>query len=408
MPIAILDPFSGISGDMTLGALLDCGLDAEWLRGLPDRLGLDGVSVAIRDVRRGGLACKKVDFDIPPQPHGRHVRAIRKIIDASGAPDAVRARADAAFMAIATVEGRMHGVTPEAVHLHEVGAVDAILDVVGAVWGFDLLGVSTVYCGPLFVGDGTVEAAHGTLPVPAPATLELLEGQIVRPGPEGAGELVTPTGAALVHVLSVGQPPRAYTPLRSGFGAGTKDFPGRANALRLILAEPAPAQPTLDGRQVLVTLAADLDDMSGEYVADIADALRAAGALDVVLVPTIMKKGRPGVRIEVLAAPAVADRLESMLLEGSTTLGVRRTMIERRALPRRNVTVEVLGHPIMVKVAMQPDGTERAKPEFDDVRRVAEATGRPAHDIFSLAAEAVRHPVEPQRSQPHPSQPQGE
>jgi pyridinium-3,5-bisthiocarboxylic acid mononucleotide nickel chelatase len=400
MPIAILDPFSGISGDMTLGALLDCGLDPDWLRGLPRRLGLDGVGVEIREVRRGGLACKKVDFEIPPQPHGRHVRAIRKIIDGSGAPETVRARADRAFMAIATVEGRMHGVSPEAVHLHEVGAVDAILDVLGSIWGFDLLGVGTVYCGPLSVGDGTVEAAHGTLPVPAPATLELLEGQVVRPGPEGAGELVTPTGAALVHVLSVGQPPRAYTPIKSGFGAGTKDFAGRANALRLIIAE-ADAGASADGRETLVTLAADLDDMSGEYVANIADVLRAAGALDVVLVPTIMKKGRPGVRVDVLATPASAERLEALLLDGSTTLGVRRSMVERRALARRQVGVEVLGHQIMVKLATQPDGTVRAKPEFDDVRRVAEATGRPAQDIFSLAAEAARHRDTP------PSQPEG-
>ncbi|HWZ59053.1 MAG TPA: nickel insertion protein, partial [Gemmatimonadaceae bacterium] len=156
----------------------------------------------------------------------------------------------------------------------------------------------------------------------------------------------------------------------------------------LILAEPV-AQ---DGRQVLVTLTADLDDMSGEYVANVADALRTAGALDVVLVPTIMKKGRPGVRVEVLAAPALADQLESMLLADSTTLGVRRTTTERRALPRTERTVEVLGYAIRVKVAVQPDGTERAKPEFDDVRRVAEATQRAAHDIFSLAAEAARHP----------------
>jgi uncharacterized protein (TIGR00299 family) protein len=360
---------------------------------------LDGVRVDIRDVRRGGLACKKVDFEIPPQPHGRHVRGIRAIVAASGAPDMARARADAAFMAIATIEGRMHGVSPESVHLHEVGAVDAILDVVGALWGFELLGVTEVYCGPLSVGDGTVEAAHGTLPVPAPATLALLEGQIIRPGPPGAGELVTPTGAALVHVLSSGQPPVGYRPVRSGFGAGTKDFAGRANALRLILAEVETLPETLpaaqDGRQVLVTLTADLDDMSGEYVANVADALRTAGALDVVLMPTIMKKGRPGVRVEVLAAPALADRLESMLLADSTTLGVRRTTTERRALPRTERTVEVLGYAIRVKVAVQPDGTERAKPEFDDVRRVAEATGRAAHDIFSLAAEAARHPSQP-------------
>jgi uncharacterized protein (TIGR00299 family) protein len=391
MPIAILDPFSGIAGDMTLGALIDCGLDPDWLRALPGRLGIDGVGVEIRDVRRGGLACKKVDFEIPPQPHGRHVRAIRAIVAASDAPAGTKARADAAFLAIATVEGRMHGVSPESVHLHEVGAVDAILDVVGSLWGFELLGVTEVYCGPLSVGDGTVEAAHGTLPVPAPATLALLEGQIIRPGPTGAGELVTPTGAALVHVLSSGQPPRAYTPVRSGFGAGTKDFAERANALRLILAEPAAS----DGRQQLVTLVADLDDMSGEYVANAADRLRAAGALDVVLVPTIMKKGRPGVRVEVLATPALADRLESLLLADSTTLGVRRMSAERRALPRTQRTVHVLGHPITVKVATQPDGTVRAKPEFDDVRRVAEATGRAAQDIFSLAAEAARHPSQP-------------
>jgi pyridinium-3,5-bisthiocarboxylic acid mononucleotide nickel chelatase len=387
VPIAILDPFSGISGDMTLGALLDCGLDPEWLRALPARLGLDGIGVRIRDVLRGGIASKKVDFDIPEQPHGRHIAAIRAIVAGSGAPPGVRQRADAAFLAIATVEGAMHGVSPEAVHLHEVGAVDAILDVVGSVWGFAELGVEDVYCGPLRLGDGTVRAAHGFLPVPAPATLKLLEGYVVCPGPEGAGELVTPTGAALVRVLSRGAPPRAFIPLRSGYGAGTKDFVGRPNALRLILADRADES----GREQLVTLTADIDDMPGEYVADVADALRAAGALDVVLVSTVMKKGRPGVRIEVLAPVAHADALETQLLDQSTTLGVRRAVVERRALPRVMRTVHVLGHPIQVKLATLPNGTTRAKPEFEDVRRVAEATGRSAQDIFSLAAEAARH-----------------
>ncbi len=209
MTIGILDPFSGIAGDMTLGALVDCGLDPAWLLALPGRLGLDGVSVRIRDVIRGELACKKVDFDIPPQPHGRHLSEIRSIVARSDAPPDVRARADAAFLAIATVEGAIHGVRPESVHLHEVGAVDAILDVLGSIWGFAMLGVDTVYCGPIALGDGTVESAHGTLPVPAPATLKLLEGLVVRPGPAGSGELVTPTGAALVRVLSAGRPPSA-------------------------------------------------------------------------------------------------------------------------------------------------------------------------------------------------------
>src|SRR5918992_209275 len=240
MRIAILDAFSGISGDMTLGALIAVGLDPEWLRALPDRLGLDGVKVQVRDVMRGQLACKKVDFEIPPQPHGRHLRQIRELIVRADIPADVRERSDAAFEAIATAEAEIHATTVERVHLHEVGAVDAILDVVGSIWGFRQIGVETVYCGALSVGDGFVEAAHGLLPVPAPATLKLLEGHAIRPGPTGAGELVTPTGAALVRVLSDGPPPDMYVPLRSGFGAGTKDFTRRANALRIVLADPGP------------------------------------------------------------------------------------------------------------------------------------------------------------------------
>lgn len=393
MPIAILDPFSGISGDMMLGALVDVGLERAWLEALPARLGLDGVTVRVQDVSRGDLACKKVDFDIPPQPHGRHLKQIRALVAAAGVPDRVRERADQAFTAIATAEAEIHGVSIEKVHLHEVGAVDAILDVVGAMWGLELLGVERVYCGTLSLGDGTVRAAHGVLPVPAPATLKLLEGLPVRPGPEGSGELVTPTGAALVRVLSEGLPPATFVPSRSGFGAGTKDFPGRANALRLVLAEPAPAERRGDGVERLVQLAADVDDMSGEYVAAAADALREAGALDVVLLATTMKKGRPGTRFEVLASVDRADALETLLLTATTTIGVRRATVERRALPRERVVVRVLDHDVAVKVVTMPDGARRAKPEFEDVRRVAEATTRPMADIFSLAAREAERPA---------------
>ena len=389
MRAAILDPFSGISGDMTLGALLDVGLDAEWLRALPGVLGLDGVTVRVADVRRADIACKKVDFDIPPQPHGRHLKHLREIVDRAPAPAAVKQRADAAFTAIAEQEAAIHGTTVERVHLHEVGAVDAILDVVGAVWGFEKLGVERVYCGPIATGDGVVQAAHGALPVPAPATLKLLEGHPVRPGPEGAGELVTPTGAALVRVLSSGPPPREYVPLRSGFGAGTKDFVGRANALRVIVAETAASGDSLEE---LVLLTSDIDDMSPEYLAAVADLLREAGALDVVLLPTIMKRGRPGMRIEVLTRPAAAAALEEVLLTESTTIGVRRTPVSRRALPRERREVEVLGHRIGVKVVRLPGGGVRAKPEFNDVQRVAQQTGRPLRDIFHLAAEQAERP----------------
>jgi uncharacterized protein (TIGR00299 family) protein len=388
--IAILDPFSGISGDMTLGALIDVGLDPAWLTALPDRLGLEGIGVRIQDVVRGDISCKKVDFDIPPQPHGRHMREIRRIVAGSHAPDTVRARADEAFMAIATAEGAIHGKDPERVHLHEVGAVDAILDVVGSIWGLDLLGVSAVYCGAIALGDGTVKAAHGILPVPAPATLKLLEGHPVRPGPEGSGELVTPTGAALVRVLSLGPPPAEYVPLRSGFGAGTKEFHGRANALRLILADVAPSNG--NGVDRLVVLATDIDDMPGEALAALADSLRASGALDVVLIGTTMKKGRPGTRLEALVRPGDVAEVEAALLTESSSIGVRRIPVDRRSLSRRMGSVTVLGRAIAIKIVTLPDGTTRFKPEFDDVLAAARETGRPVREILGLAGRATPDP----------------
>ena len=391
MRIAILDPFSGISGDMMLGALLGVGLDPDWLRSLPQRLGLADVLVEIREVVRGELVCWKVDFRIPPQPHGRHISQIRELVARSGAPAHVRAKADAAFWAIAEAEGEMHGMPPEEVHLHEVGAVDAILDVVGVVWGMAELGIEEVRCGVLRIGDGTVRAAHGLLPVPAPATLKLLEGHMVSPGPEGAGELVTPTGAALVRVLSAGQPPTLYTPIRSGFGAGTKDFQGRANALRIILAEVGDVFPS-SAREAVTVLTCDVDDMSPEYLAAAADRARAEGALDATLLPVVMKKGRAGTRIEVLCRPADADRFEQLLLAETTSIGVRRAEMSRVALPRAELVVTVLGHTARVKVATLSDGSSRGKPEFDDVQRIALATGRLPADIYQLALGAAERP----------------
>jgi uncharacterized protein (TIGR00299 family) protein len=387
MPVAILHPFSGISGDMTLGALVAVGLDPEWLRALPAKLALDGVTVDVRDVKRAGIACTKVDFAIPPQPHGRHLKHIKEIVARADAPARVKERANAVFTLITEQEAAIHGTTVEKVHLHEVGAVDAILDVVGAVWGLELLGVTGVYCGPITTGDGVVTAAHGTMPVPAPATMKLLEGHVVQPGPVGAGELVTPTGAALVRVLSDGPEPSAYVPLRSGFGAGTKEFADRANALRVVLADLADRAGTQD----VTVLTCEVDDMAAEYLAAAAERLRGAGALDVVMLPVVMKKGRSGTRVEVLASPATADALESLLLAETTTIGVRRSATIRRALPRETASVTVLGQSIAVKVVTLPDGSRRAKPEYDDVLRVAQATGRAPHDIFRIASvEAER------------------
>ncbi len=368
---------------MTLGALVEVGLDPKWLHALPERLGLADVQVRIAKTERSHIACTKVDFEIPPQPHGRHLAEITEIVRRSEAPESVQARAIEAFRALATVEGAMHGVDPEEVHLHEVGAVDAILDIVGAIWGFETLGVSRVHCGTISLGDGSVRAAHGILPVPAPATLRLLEGHAVRMGPPGSGELVTPTGAALIRVLSQGPPPQPIIPRRDGYGAGTKELQGRPNVLRLILADAVSAHGS--GLEYVVQLATDIDDMTPEHIAVAAEALRADGALDVTVSPVHMKKGRLGSRIEVLAAPQDAGRLEQALFAHTTTLGVRRVPIERSVLAREERKVRVLDHDVRLKVATLPNGERRVKPELEDLKKLALESGRPVAELAALA-----------------------
>ena len=387
--IAILDPMSGIAGDMCLGALLDLGLPETFVRDLPTTLGIADVGVDIARVSRGQIACTKVDFRIPPQPHGRHLKHIKAIVDATPAPASVKEKANRCFTLITECEAAIHGTTVERVHLHEVGSVDAILDIVGTIWGLEQLGVERVYCGTIPLGDGFVDTQHGRMAVPTAATLRLLEGLPVRPGPEGSGELTTPTGAALVRVLSEGTAPAAFTVKASGFGAGTKDFPDRANALRIVLAvaDDAARAPERGGEEIVV-VAADLDDSTGEELAAVADRLRALGALDVVLLQTLMKKGRPGLRVEALATPASRDAIEAALLAESSTIGVRSMVARRRVLPRERVVVGVDGHDIALKVVTLPDGTRRAKAEADDVQRVAALLGRSVRDV-ARAAEAA-------------------
>jgi pyridinium-3,5-bisthiocarboxylic acid mononucleotide nickel chelatase len=395
MKVAILDPASGIAGDMFLGALVDVGLDKAWLEQLPSTLGLEGVGVRIADVQRAHVHCVKVDFDIPPQPHGRAVSEIHRLVDAVPIPEKVARRAHAAFESIAIIEAAIHGVAPDELHLHEVGAVDAILDIVGSIWGVELLGIERVYNTRISLGDGTVKTAHGVLPVPAPATIRLLEGFNVRHGPSGSGELTTPTGAALVRVLSKGAAPSEYSPLRSGYGAGTRDIHGQLNALRIIVGD---ASVDLHDRhqhhehvrtEHLHVLAADIDDMSPEELAGAADVLRAEGALDVVLLHTTMKKGRLGTRVEALVQASDLARLEEKIFLHFTTLGVKTFDVVRSALTRESRLVRFDGRDIRVKVATLPDGTHRAKPEFDDLRRIAEETARPVSEIRSEVMSAL-------------------
>src|SRR5436190_831849 len=396
MKIAVLDPASGIAGDMFIGALVDNGLDKAWLERLPATLGLEGVGVRIADVQRSGVRCVKVDFDIPEQPHGRAVSEIHRLIDAVKIPERVARSSHAAFEAIATIEAAIHGVAPDDLHLHEVGAVDAILDVVGSIWGVEQLGIERIYNTKVALGDGAVRTAHGVLPVPAPATIRLLEGFNVRHGPPGSGELTTPTGAALLRVLSNGAPPQEYTPRRSGYGAGTRDMPGQLNALRIILGEAAVEHHDHHHHHLehvhtehLHVLSADIDDMSPEELAGAADVLREEGALDVVLLHTTMKKGRLGTRVEALVQTSDLARLEKQIFLQFTTLGVKTFDVVRNALVRESRLVRFDGRDIRVKVATLPDGSQRAKPEFDDLRRVAEETSRPLSEIRSQVMSAL-------------------
>jgi uncharacterized protein (TIGR00299 family) protein len=388
MSIAIIDPAAGISGDMTLGALLSLGVAQEWLKELPRRLGLDGVGVSVRDVKRCGVECTKVEFSIPEQPHGRDVGELLRLVERAPVSEWVKERAVSAFRLMGEVEGRVHGVAPERVHLHEVGAVDAVLDIVGGIEGFERLGVTAIHHKPVAVGSGWVEAAHGRLPIPAPATALLLEGlEVVSDGPV-EGEATTPTGAVLLRVLSAGPPPKRWRVQRSGWGAGSRDPATYPNALRIFMVEAA-----AEVAQVIV-LATDMDDLNPEYLEPLRGALVEAGALDVQTWPVQMKKGRTGFRCEVLADPGRVEEVSAALFRHSTTAGVRRMTVERTTVARRRLTVELgEGARVRVKVLESPSGGGvRVKPEYDDVVAAAQTLGLAPLEVARAAqrgAEAM-------------------
>jgi pyridinium-3,5-bisthiocarboxylic acid mononucleotide nickel chelatase len=415
---AILDPAAGISGDMVLGALISAGASAGWLEDLPRRLGLEGVRVEIQRVRRSGIQATKVDvvlpggarehpsttFDPAEQPHHSHDRSdrdehhghrgeshlgdlhhggghrdVRELIELVRRADLstwTKERAVRAFELLGEAEGKVHGLPAEEVPLHEVGALDALVDIVGAVEGFEQLGVTRIYNWPVAVGKGWVRAAHGLIPVPAPATAILLEGlELADSGPV-IGEATTPTGAVLLRVLSSGRPPSHWRALAAGaWGAGGRDPADYPNALRLIIATGA-----AEAGEVAV-LSTDVDELSPEYLEPLREALFSAGALDVQLWAAHMKKGRTGFRIEVIALPERADEVAAALFRHSTTAGVRRQIMERLTLSRRELQVTSSdGSAVRVKVLETPDGP-RVKPEYEDVAEVARRTGRPAHEL---------------------------
>jgi len=386
--IAWFDCFAGISGDMTLGALVGAGWDRAALESLPRRLGLDGVTVHVESARRGPFAATRVDVRVQEekQPH-RHLHHVAAILERAELHPAVRTRALAVFRRLAEAEAEVHGSTVEKVHFHEVGAADALVDVAGAIEGLHALGVERVYSSPPRLGGGEVDSQHGRIPVPAPATALLLKGAPVEMGPIPM-ELTTPTGAALLATLVESwEKPPAFRIAAIGAGAGARDPRELANVLRIVVGDVEAAAPA---RREVAVLETAIDDESPQYVAALVPRLLAAGALDAMVAPVTMKKGRPGLWLVVIAPPERADEIAHHLLRETTTLGVRVRHEERIEADRRFTEVATPHGAVTLKVARLPDGSERAVPEFESLRRTAEASGKPLREVAEAAIASWR------------------
>ncbi|HTM57337.1 MAG TPA: nickel pincer cofactor biosynthesis protein LarC [Candidatus Udaeobacter sp.] len=389
MRIATFDCFSGISGDMCLGALVSAGWPAAELQALPARLRIEDARVQVLDARRGPFAATQVVVEVSGrQPH-RHLHHVAALIDGADLAPIVRERAQTVFRRLAEAEAEVHGSTVEKVHFHEVGAVDALIDVVGTIEGLNALGIESVHGTPLPLGGGFVESEHGRIPIPAPATALLLRGAPVRTTNIEA-ELVTPTGAALLTTLITSwEPPPAYRLDRVGTGAGGRDLKEQPNVLRILIGETDDAAVVAMRRQVAV-LETAVDDENPQYVADLLARVTADGALDAMVTATVMKKGRAGLLLTVIAEPADAERIARRLLSETSTLGVRVRRDERFELPRRFAEVETAFGRVTLKIAELPEGGERAVPEFESVRSVAERAARPLREVAEAALAAWR------------------
>ena len=359
---------------MTLGAFVDAGLSFDLLKNEIAKTGLQGYGITAGKVKKNGFTATKIDVavDVSAVKGHRHYPDIVKIIEKSGLKPDVKDIALNVFRVIADAEAEAHGVPVEKVHFHEVGAVDSIVDVVGAAVGFVELGIREVYSSPVNVGSGTVTTDHGVLPVPAPATAHILRGiPTYADGPQM--ELATPTGAAILKAMAKsfgGQPAMNVTSI--GMGAGSRDFPNRPNVLRLFLGETA-SSALLDER--LVELSTNIDDMNPQVYPMLAEKLFTAGALDVTLIPALMKKGRPATLIEVLCAPDKSDEAQRILFTETTTLGIRIREVTRVSLPRQIKKVATEYGEIEVKVAELPGGGVKVAPEYESVKKAAEKSG---------------------------------
>lgn len=371
-----LNPFSGISGDMLLGALLDLGAPLDGVRDAVGRTGLSGWELTAERVTRGGIGATRAVVEVTDTATERRAAELLAHVERAGAGVAA-----AAVRAVAEVEAGIHGTDPAQVHLHEIGGLDTVVDTVGVAAALDLLGVTEVHCGPLALGAGTVATRHGVLPVPAPATAALLARAGAPVVGVGEGETVTPTGAALLVAAGARFGPLPAMTLRAvGYGAGGRDPAGRANVLQALLGEAAATGTgSVDPMLLLET---NVDDVTGEVLGHLVGRLLDSGAADAWLSPIVMKKGRPAHTVHVLVAPERAAGCERIVLAETGSLGLRRTPVDRAALPRHTTTVDVDGHPIRLK-----HGPWGVKPEYDDVAAAAAALDLPLREVARRALE---------------------
>jgi uncharacterized protein (TIGR00299 family) protein len=377
--------FAGVAGDMALGSLIDAGADVTEVRAILERLPFTGWELDVEPVLRGGVAATHVNVTAKGDAVVRTYTHIAALIDEARLPQRVRDRALGTFSNLADVEGDLHRRHPSQVHFHEVGGIDAIVDIVGTCAALELLGVDDVYSSPIATGMGMVRTAHGLLPNPPPAVVALLAGAPTY-GRDVQVELTTPTGAALLATMAVGWGPMPpMTVSSTGFGAGSREISDFPNATQVVIGTNVPASVADRTGQPVTLLEANLDDATGETLAHAIAALLDAGAHDAWITPIVMKKGRPAHTVSALVDPVLAEQVAGVLIAETGSLGVRGQTMERWPVPRTQAEVEVDGQPVRVKVS-----PGRIKVEHDDAARAARRIGKPLRTVVSLAEEAAR------------------
>ena len=388
MKIAYFDAFSGISGDMTVGAFLQLGVSLDALRHELNTLDLSGYRLRQTIRQRSGIQATKFEVEVH-QPQGeRASRAIADMLRVSALVPQVKEMALRIFDVLAQAEGHIHGVPPQDVHFHEVGAVDSIVDIVGTAFCLHTLGIEQVYVSPLPMGSGVVTSRHGILPVPGPATLELLKGFPVCLA-DGQSELVTPTGAAILAAVAQPGSVPAVQIEAVGYGAGERELSDRPNLLRVIIGQTQ-EPPRTDQLLVLET---NIDDLNPEFYEHVMERVLAAGARDVFLCPIHMKKNRPGILLWVLCEVADRERLSGLLFAETSTLGIRVYPVERLALRREHKTLETRYGRVGIKLAHQPDGRIHIAPEYEDCKRCAREHDVPLSVVYEAALHQARQPA---------------